>query len=112
MSLDEAFAPIEAHYRAQIIGATFGHLAPKPKEVYEGTVLFAHGEYHDLCVIRSTINVDDSPWFYEDLHGDYFWKKKIAGKRIVTGRVYKWTGTYRKLKNGKGRFVGTVDLIA
>lgn len=111
MGLDAVFAETDARYRAQVISEIFGHLAPKPRDVYSGTIVFAQGEYHDLCIVKNTIDVDDSPWFYGDLYGDYFWQKKIGGRKIEVGRVYLWTGTYRKFKNGKGRFSGKVTRI-
>ena len=38
MSLAEAFAPAEARHRAQVVSATFGHLAPQVRKKYRGTV--------------------------------------------------------------------------
>lgn len=101
----EAFAEHEARYKAAVMNSTWGHLAPKPRRVYRGEILFAHGEYRDLVVLRSNFKgLPDSPWFYEDLHN--FVADKASKRR--SGAVLRFVGTYTMFKNGKGRFSGKV----
>jgi hypothetical protein len=103
MSLADAFAPAEQHYRNQVIAATFGHLAPEPRKAYPGTILFTHSEYGQLVPIRAHFDgLPDSPWFFEHLN-DF-----VADKATVAGGVYRFKGTYMLCKNGNARFVGKV----
>lgn len=94
--MEEAFAPVEARYRAQVMGETWGHLAPQARTKYKGSVLFAHSVYggDGTTVIRTDFQeLPDSPWFYEGLH-------ELAGEHRsehgddVEGGVYLWTGYY------------------
>lgn len=97
----EAFAPAEAANKARVMGATWGHLAPKTQTKYAGTILFAHGEYGDLVPLRTAFEgLPDSPWFFSDMQD---W---IAQQRTEAGQVYFFRGTYQKFKTGGFRFVG------
>jgi hypothetical protein len=107
MTLADAFAPAEAEYRAQVEADTWGHLAPKSRKVYKGFILFAYGEYGDLMPIKVNFeDLPDSPWFFDDML-DFLWKFSDKPK----GEVYRFDGTYTKLKNGKGRFVGKTQRV-
>jgi len=108
--MEAAFAPATEKYRAEVLGATFGHLAPRPQEKYSGEIVFTHAEYGDSVVIRSTIEIDDSPWFYEDLH-DFVAQDRICRVKIENGSVYRFVGTYTKFKNGNCRFSGKVEKV-
>lgn len=103
MSLAEAMAPAENHYRNQVIAATFGHLAPEPRKRYPGTILFTQTEYGRLEPIRANFEgLPDSPWFFEHLN-DF-----VADKATEAGAVYRFKGTYETFKNGNSRFSGKV----
>jgi hypothetical protein len=103
MSLADAFAPAENHYRNQVMAATFGHLAPEPRKRYPGTILFTHTDYGQLVPIRSHFqDLPDSPWFFEHLN-DF-----VADKATKAGAVYRFKGTYILFKNGKAQFSGKI----
>lgn len=117
MSLADAFAPVEAGYRNQVMTETFGHLAPHPRQKYSGEILFTHGEYGDIIVIRNEIEIEDSPWFFEDIQ-EFVAGRMVQGvgayvKRtlIKTGAVYRFTGYYMKFRNGAYRFSGKVTKV-
>lgn len=108
MSIADAFAPAEAHYKAQVTNETWGHLAPEPRRKYNGFILFAHAAYGDLTVIDYRFkNLEDSPWFCEDLHE---FINGIAGEK-PQGRIYRFDGTYMKYKNGSHSFSGKVRRV-
>lgn len=101
--MEEAFAPHLERARAEVLSATWGHLAPKPRRKYRGTVLFVHGEYGDIVPVRVRFaGLDDSPWFFEGL-SDF-----IASRKTKPGRLYLFSGTYMQCKNGTHRFSGKV----
>lgn len=103
MSLADAFAPADNHYRNQVIAATFGHLAPEPRKRYPGTILFTQSEYGSLVPIRARFEgLPDSPWFFEHLN-DF-----VADKATEAGAVYRFKGTYMLFKNGSHQFTGSV----
>lgn len=102
-TLATAFDAHEALYREQVHQDTWGHLMPEQGRAYPGTLLFAKGVYRDVVVIRSDFgDLDGGPWFYDHVH-DYI--HDHAGDE---GTISRFTGTYRMLKNGKGRFVGKI----
>ncbi|MFT4064379.1 hypothetical protein [Paraburkholderia sp.] len=105
MSMADVFAPVEARNRAIVMHNTWGHLAPEPRRIYRGEILFAHGEFGDLVVLRSKFRgLPDSPWFYEHLTD--FASDKAFKRR--PGAVLRFEGTYTMFKNGNGRFSGKV----
>lgn len=101
-----AFAPAIAIYTEQVHRATWGHLAPEPARVYVGEILFAHGEYGDIVPLRVNFkDLPDSPWFFEGMN------EFIASRPTTPGKVYRFTGTYRQLRNGRHRFSGYTRLV-
>jgi hypothetical protein len=111
MSLASAFAPAEAHYKAQVYAETFGHLAPTPRQTYEGWMVLTWAGYGgDLIVISAEWkDLDDSPWLFDDMQ-DYL-GKLTENNRAKRGEVYKFVGTYTKFKNGNYRFSGKLQRI-
>jgi hypothetical protein len=108
VSLATAFAPAEAAHRSAVMHATWGHLAPEPRRLYRGEILFAHGDYGDHVVIRCKFkDLPDSPWFYDQLTD---WTSDKAFKH-PRGTILKFEGTYMMFKNGKGRFSGQVRRV-
>jgi hypothetical protein len=101
---------------------TWGHLAPKPRRVYKGTILIAEAECsgQGRTIFRDDFpGLDHSPWFY-DAMCEYV--SNLEG--LEGGQVYRWTGTYQFFKGRKERggrdpyldeglhqFEGTVELV-
>lgn len=124
--LAEAFAPIDAHYRSEVLKNTWGHLAPYKNRTYRGRIVFAVGCFgsDDLnptvidCEMRNPTlgSLDSSPWFYDAL-SEFLGDMVTLGRDgddepevIEAGGVYRWEGA---LKNYE--FRGTVrrlDLVA
>lgn len=92
-SMVEAFAPVEAHYRAQVYKATWGHLAPRRHKAYSGHIVFAVGCFGsdplNPTVIACEIGLDSSPWFFDALT-DF-----VASLKGDEGGVYRWDGTFK-----------------
>lgn len=102
-TMAEAFAPIEAKYKTEVMANTWGHLYPKTRQAYEGSILFAHSEYGDLVPLRTDFpDLPDSPWFFSDMM-DFIGKSKTDA-----GRIYEFQGTYTRRKNGSHHFKGRV----
>lgn len=110
----EVFAPIEARYHAQVIQATWGHLAPVKNRIYRGHVVFAVGCFGDDGLNPTAIEseftnskgeeLESSPWFYDaltDLLGSFVGiEYPLPGfpsddKPAKAGGVYRWEGTFR-----------------
>lgn len=100
--------PFPGNYEA-VLQDTWGHLAPK-EFLYSGFILFTHGCHGDITLIDWEFKSPDgeelasSPWFYSDIHemvGDLIIKKDL----MRTG-IWRWEGTFRRLKNGKSRWSG------
>lgn len=102
MSLEEAFAPVQALNRAIVTRNTWGHLAPEPNEKYHGWVIVARGSFGNNIIFDYEFDgLPDSPWFADDLGAFAF----EATDRKALG-LYKFTGWYKKFKNGNFRFGG------
>jgi len=109
MPLSDAFAEHEARYRAAVMEATWGHLAPEPRRVYTGYILFAYGAYGGIVPIQCEFDgLNNSPWFFDDLI-EYI--DQYVEQRGVKGSVYRFDGTYVKFKNGGCRFSGKVTQL-
>lgn len=104
----DAFAPIEALNRSIAVSSTFGHLAPKHRKVYKGTILFTCGEYGDYTCVRSDFgDLPSSPWFHEHIHAF------IADHAEERGCLYRFSGTYEMTSKDATayRFKGRVRLV-
>lgn len=91
---------------------TWGHLAPKARKTYQGFTIFTLGIHGDVTIIDwefKLANGEDlagSPWFHEDIHnqvGDW-----IEKKDYLRGGIWRFDGTFERLKNGKSRWRGKV----
>jgi hypothetical protein len=92
---------LAASKTARVMQETWGHLAPVPRLAYQGTILFAHGAYGDLVIIRADFpDLPDSPWFFDDLN------QFVDSWLTEAGKLYEFSGTYTKFKNGGFRFSG------
>jgi hypothetical protein len=109
MSLGSVLADTGAHNRARVEVETFGHLAPKPAQVYRGYILFTLGNYGDITIIRDDFgDLPSSPWYFRDLND--FCADKIMDKD--NGTIWRFEGTYRVSKRDfKGRFVGRITEV-
>lgn len=96
--VEEAFGPVEARYRQEVLANTWGHLAPKRGLTYPGRVVFTFGVF-DSGELNPTViacdfeGLDDSPWFYEHLND---WLDQFAPGEA--GRIYEWTGTFKNYR--------------
>jgi hypothetical protein len=111
MSLASAFAEVEAYNRALVEHQTWGHLAPKPKVIYPGYVVFTHGCFGDITVIESEFGeLPDSPWFYRALHeyvGDFIVPPR-KNEMKMRGGIWRFDGYCKMFKNGRIKFSGKV----
>jgi hypothetical protein len=106
MSIADALEPAEAAQQAQVLKATFGHLAPSIRKKYKGSILFAQGEYGDLVVIRADFpSLPNSPWLHDHLQ-DF-----VAERAQEAGKVYRFDGSYMMFKNGNPSFKGEVTQV-
>jgi len=104
--MEEVFASVEAKNREIVAVNTWGHLAAKPDQKYQGTILFARGAYDDLVPISVEFeDLPDSPWFYEAL-----WDFLIA-QETECGSIYRFEGFYQWPKNGVQCFTGLIYLV-
>lgn len=94
-TLADAFAPVEARYRAEVYEETWGHLAPRRNKTYRGYAIFTFGcfgsEYLNPTVLECELGIDSSPWF----HSALIEFLETFGGEEATGRVYRWDGTFR-----------------
>jgi len=109
MSLEEAFAPVEAHNKAVVYNQRCGHLAPKPSTKYEIKILFTYSAYGDMVIIDTNQedNLPDSPWLFDDMQE--FIQSQCTDK--TQGDVMLFDGTYQKYKNGNCKFSGTTKRV-
>lgn len=107
MSVADVGPSMNEEFKNRVMHQTWGHLAPEPGRKYRGDVLFAHGEYGDLVVLRDNFdNLPGSPWFKSHLDGHF----TTLAQSLRAGTVATWRGTYTMLKNGSCRFSGKFEL--
>lgn len=112
MSMEEAFAPALAKYKAEVIFATFGHLEPKPRRKYRGYIVFTWAGYGgNIDIITASFKgLNDSPGLCMDMQdfvSRYFERRDWTGR----GTVRRFDGVYMRFKNGKCRFSGKVRRV-
>lgn len=94
--------------REEVLADTWGHLAPQAGHAYTGSIVFALGSWGDIVpVSMDFVDLDSSPWFFDDLTA---FIEQESGAR-PDGAVYRWTGTYRRFKNGRCRFIGKTSTV-
>jgi hypothetical protein len=117
MSWIDAFAPVEAIYREEVMRATWGHLAPKKGKIYRGYMTFAIGCYDHDDLNPTPLKVqfrglDDSPWIYEAIHERLsrwhlgFGRRRRRQPRFAVGGVYRFDGCIQNY-----RFYGKIRRI-
>jgi len=90
--------------KAEVMKDTWGHLAPKSRCTYKGTILYTVGECGDITCIRSEFaDLDGGPWLHANIQ-QFMCSNEIDEE---AGKVYRFTGTY-SIKHG---FVGTIEII-
>ena len=101
MSLADAFEPCESIHRARVEYSTFGHLHPHENSKYHGYIIAAVTQYQPtIVVIKDDFEeLENSPWQYSDFHD--FVYESLKERDIG---VYKYTGWYKKFKNGNYQF--------
>ena len=104
MSFTDAFLPAMAVQKTRVMHDTWRHLLPEKGREYPGTMLFTKGEYGDCISIKSEFKgLPSSPWFYDAQQDFIFEQAKDKGV------LYWFEGKFRRWKNGKMRFSGTVQ---
>lgn len=101
MSFASVLAEVEAQNRAVVRVETFGHLAPRKGEIYQGHIVFAVPEFDsgNPCIVSAEFEgLNDSPWLYEAMI-------EFAERKTKAG-VYRFDGTVRNYK-----FKGTITRI-
>lgn len=89
---------------------TWGHLQLKVRNVYSGHVLFTLGVHGDITIIDWDFgDLDGSPWLHSDMTDQVcHW---IEQKNNFRGGVWRFDGTFERLKNGKSRWRGKVSAM-
>jgi len=112
MSYAEVFAPIEAVYKERVMRDTWGHLAPKRGEIYNGWILFGTNAFGSMNAqlldaewVCPSEKMKSNPWIYEDIN-EYLLSKMGNKSKFKEGCVYLFTGTYRLYSNGAHSFGG------
>lgn len=115
--IGDAFLEHEALYSAQVTYATFGHLEPVPG-TYRGWIVFINGVHGDQVAVDWEFDGMDacpgvfyemSEWINEQCH-EPGWIGDVIGSAATPG-VYRLDGSYRRYKNGRGRFFGKVSKL-
>lgn len=97
MGLVDDVYVVRKHVEA--LNDTWGHLKPAKGQAYSGYILYTVGCYGDIVCIESRFEeLNDSPWFYEDLH-DF-----MGDRGEINGIVYLFTGTY--CRDRESKFLG------
>lgn len=99
-TISDAFAPVEAKYRSEVMIATWGHLAPSKRKSYKGYIVFAVGCYDPLNPVVlecEFIGLQDSPWFFDALN-DFISADQsdiCQNRKFLEGGVYRFDGTFK-----------------
>lgn len=87
--MEMAFAPATIAYKCAVMGATWGHLAPKRHAQYTGYIICCITSNGDITPIDYDFGgLDDSPWFYQAII-DF-----IDGNVNEYGTVYRFDGVF------------------
>lgn len=109
MPWTDAFAPVEAKYREDVLQDTWGHLAPKKNKTYRGYLTFAigcydHGSSNPTPLKVQFPGLDHSPWLYDFIHEQLQnWqngkgRRRRTKERFAVGHVYRFDGVFRNYK--------------
>jgi hypothetical protein len=100
-TIADAFAPAEAHYKAEVMSNTWGHLAPHKNKTYRGHIVFAVGCFGSDHLNPTALEcefkgLDSSPWFFDAM------QNFLRNMETSEGHVYRFDGTFRNYEF-KGR---------
>jgi len=88
-----------------------GHLYPEERKYHKGWAVFIIGAYGDISIVDLNFeNVEDSPWFFEDVK-NYMFKISDRKKYKDFVGILKFEGTYLKYKNQNCSFKGNIKKI-
>ena len=98
-TLGVAFASVEAKYRADILEATWGHLAVTKNKTYRGTLIVAWGTYNsghlNPTIVQDNMGIESSPWWYDAVHS---FVGELKGDYCDTGFVVELRVTFRNYR--------------
>ena len=101
MSLEQAFAGVDARYRAQVMHETWGHLEQKRGELQRGWFTFAIADYGGQHVILA------SDWgALPDSPGLFIAMMDYVARHGVRGSTMRLEGHVRRFKNGSYQIGG------
>ena len=70
--MEEAFAPVEAKNKEQVMQSTWGHLVPKVHIKYYGYIIVATSTFRCTYLLDyDFINLSGGPWLAEDV-GEFY----------------------------------------
>lgn len=108
------FSQHEAEYKASVMYDTWGHLDPKPNQVYKCSFFVAHDTREALHFKLDMPDLDGGPAFYSDIC-NYAFEKFVRGNKPEG--VYKFEGTYQLYKRSNpdkemyGYFKGKITKV-
>lgn len=89
-----------------ILHDTWGHTKAQPGRVYAGHAIFAHTCNREVTILDWRFeDLGGGPWFPEHLMSYISSKVPLETEGF---RLWRFEGTYRQLKNGRGRFSGRI----
>lgn len=91
----EQFSKHEAQFQAGVFYDTWGHLDPKPNQVYKCSFFVAHDTREALHFKLVMPDLDGGPAFYNDICA-YAFEKFVMGNKPEG--VYKFEGVYQLYK--------------
>lgn len=106
-----AFNEIDQINKKIIMKQTWGHLDAQPGTTHEGWFVFIVGQHMDCCVVESKFDSFGEGPVYFTHRQEFISKVTQKNGPCMDVGVYKFTGQYKVLKNGNGRFVGKTKKI-
>ncbi len=89
-----------------VLHDTWGHLKAVPGRDYEGHIVFAHTCHGELTILDWSFgDLSGGPWLPHEMMDFISSKVPIDTDGF---RLWCFRGVFRELKNGKGRFRGTI----
>jgi len=102
--------------KTEVMQNTFGHLYPKPLEVYVGTALVVYDSYGGMTLVfeefkdgagKTLCGADILP---SDLL-EYITRRVDKKYEQTHDHIYRFTGTYKKFKNGNFQCGGKITRV-
>lgn len=91
-TIREAHAPTDIIYKAEVLAATWGHLAPHKDKQYHGRILYAVGCYDSTPtpIACEFPGLPDSPWFFNAMTDFLMSRDDEPGVYEFTGSFYNY----------------------